>query len=103
MSETRGELPNKEQFLAHVDSTFRATLDDGQIIDLRFLRLDPGISTPTQESFSLIFKVPLDTPPVQGLFHLEHDKLDAIDLFLVPVNQKEDGLIFEAVINRLLV
>lgn len=102
MSDVRVELPTEEQWLEHVDSTFRTTLADGRAVDLHFLRLDPGRSSPRQESFALIFKTPLDMPPLQGLFHLEHDKLEPMDLFLVPVNQKEDGLIFEAVINLLI-
>ena len=103
MAELGADLPTKEQFSAHVDSTFRASLDSGESMELRFFRLDPAISNSIQESFSLMFKAPLDTPPVQNMFRLEHDKLGAMELFLVPVKQKDDCLVFEAVFNRLLV
>jgi hypothetical protein len=36
------------------------------------------------------------------MFRLEHDKIGAIDLFLVPVRKDEQGLYYEAVFNRLL-
>ena len=101
MSETRVELPTKEQFLEHLGTKFKATLEDGQVFEIEFLRLDEKISTKIQEGYSLIFKAPLETPPFQGMFHLEHETLEPLDLFLVPINQKEDGLIFEAVFNLL--
>lgn len=96
-------LPTKEQFSEHVDSTFKARLDDGQAFDFQFFKLEPAISNSIQESFSLLFRAPLDTPPFQNTFHLEHEKMAPMDLFLVPVRQKEDCFVFEAVFNRLLV
>jgi hypothetical protein len=50
-----------------------------------------------------LFRAPLDAPPFQNMFHLEHEKLGVMDLFLVPVKQKEDCLVFEAVFNHLVV
>lgn len=102
MSEIAVELPTKEQFLENLDSDFRTTLDDGRAFDFRFFRLDTTISNSVQEAFSMLFRAPLDVPPEQGMFHLEHDVLGSFDLFLVPIKQKEDALIFEAVFNRLL-
>lgn len=103
MSETQVELPTKEQFSEQLDSTFRASLDDGQVLDLHFFKLDSTISNSIQEAFSLMFRAPVDAPPFQNMFRLEHDKLGAMDLFLVPVKKEEDGLYYEAVFNRLLV
>jgi len=103
MSEAVVTLPSKEQFTEHVDSTFKARLEDGQVFDFHFFKLDPKISNNIQEAFSLLFRAPLETPPFQNMFHLEHEKMGAMDLFLVPVRQKDDCLVFEAVFNRLLV
>lgn len=103
MSETVVTLPTKDQFLEHVDSKFKARLDDGQVFDFHFFKLDTTISNNIQEAFSLLFRAPLEMPPFQNMFHLEHEKLGDMDLFLVPVRKKEDCLVFEAVFNRLLV
>lgn len=103
MSEAAVVLPSKEQFTAHVDSTFRARVADGQAFDFQLFKLESTISNNIQEAFSLLFKAPLDTPPFQNIFRLEHESLGEMDLFLVPVKQKEDCYVFEAVFNRLLV
>lgn len=102
MSEIAVELPTKDQFLENLDSDFRATIDDVGTFDLHFFKLDTTISNSAQEAFSMLFRAPLDTPPEQGTFRFEHDVLGSFDLFLVPIKQKEDALIFEAVFNRLL-
>ena len=103
MNEAVVTLPTKEQFSEHVDSTFTARLEDGQAFDLQLFKLDTTISNKMQEAFSLLFRVPLDVPPIQNLFHLEHESLGEMDLLLVPIKQKEDCFVFEAVFNRLLV
>ncbi len=103
MDQTALQLPTKEQFLEQVDTTFRATSPDGSTFDLHYFKLDPKISNSVQEAFSLLFRAPLDIVPEQGNFHIEHDALGGFDLFMVPVKQKEDALIFEAVFNLLLV
>lgn len=89
--------------MENLDSNFRASLEDGQAFDFQLFKLEPGISNKIQDAFSLLFRAPLETPPFQNLFHVEHEKLGAMDLFLVPVRRKEDCYVFEAVFNRLLV
>lgn len=103
MGEKLIELPGKDQFSENLDSTFRAKLDDGQAIDFQLFKLETKISNSFQECFSLLFRAPVDAPPFQNMFRLEHDKLGVMDLFLVPIKKKEDCLVFEAVFNRLLV
>ena len=103
MTEAVVTLPSKEQFTEYLDSMFVARLEDGQNFNLQLFRLDSSISNKMQESFSLLFRAPLDTPPFQNTFHIEQEKLGKMDLFLVPVEKKEDCIVFEAVFNRLLV
>ena len=96
-------LPSKEQFTEYLDSTFVVRLEDGQNFNLQLFRLDSSTSNKMQESFSLLFRAPLDTPPFQNTFHIEQEKLGDMELFLVPVEKKDDCLVFEAIVNRLLV
>lgn len=103
MSEACVVLPPKEQFTEHIDSTFKARLEDGQVFDFHLFKLESTISNKVQEAFSLLFRAPLETPPFQNMFHLSHESLGEMDLFLVPVKKKDDCLIFEAVFNKLLV
>ncbi len=103
MTEKPVALPAKDQFAEQLDSIFRTSLDDGRVIDLHLFKLETTISNSIQEGFSLLFRAPVDAPPFQNMFHMEHDTLGAMDLFLVPVKKKEDGLIYEAVFNRMVV
>jgi hypothetical protein len=103
MSEPGNELPTREQFSEQLDTVFRADLGDGRVIDLQFFKLDAGVSNSIQEAFSLMFRAPVDAPPVQNIYSLEHDKLGKMDLFLVPIKKRDDGLYYEAVFNHLLV
>lgn len=103
MHEAVATLPTIEQFTEHLNSTFKGQLDDGQIFDLELFKVESTISNNMQEAFSLLFRAPLDIPPFQNIFHLEHAKIGKMDLFLVPIRQKDDCLVFEAVFNQLLV
>lgn len=103
MSEAVVTLPTKEQFSEQVRTTFKGRLDDGQVFDFELFKVESTISNNIQEAFSLLFRAPLEIPPFQNVFHLEHEKMGEMDLFLVPVRQKDDCLVFEAVFNRLLV
>lgn len=103
MSEPQNVLPTKEQFTEQLNSVFRADLGEGRSMDLLLFKLDSGVSTPIQEAYSLMFRAPVDAPPAQNVYTLEHEKLGKMDLFLVPVKKKEDGLYYEAVFNHLLV
>lgn len=102
MSVTSHKLPTLEDFADQLNSDFTVTFEDGTSAGLRLLSADSLISTPTQVSFSLLFRAPLDAPPFQGLFQVKHQSLGSMDLFLVPVKQDEDGLYFEAVFNNLI-
>lgn len=95
------ELPTQEAFSTQVDTDFVTRLADGRDVAFRFFRLDPGISSKYQESFSLMFRAPLDVPPEQGLYSFRHSALGDLSLFLVPINQKEDHFLYQAVFNHL--
>ena len=95
------ELPSKDEFSATVDSDFVTRLPDGREVVFHFFKLRPGISNHIQESFSLMFRTPLDVPPVQGMYDFEHPSLGELSLFLVPVGQKEDHFVYESVFNNL--
>ena len=102
MSEIIGKLPSREEFSGQVDSIFQARVSEASVFDLRLVKYDEHVINEVQENFSLLFLAPLDAPPVQNTFRLEHESLGEMDLFLVPVKKDEDGIYFEAVFNRFL-
>ena len=99
MTEPVVKLPSKEEFSSETNSLFRARQSDGTEIDLTLVESRSSISSPVQECFSLLFRAPADTVPVQDMFSLTNEKLGRMDLFLVPVKKDEDGLYYEAVFN----
>jgi hypothetical protein len=94
--------PTKGEFAQAVNSTFRAHVDKDRLLDLCLVEFDDSASTEVQECFSLLFRAPVDAPPVQSIYRLTNETLGAMDLFLVPVRKDDGGLYYEAVFNRFL-
>ncbi len=96
-----GSLP-KTTFTENLNSRFRLVLQDSTVVELELIEVRDGKSTPRQEQFSAFFQGPLEPFLEQGTFRLEHDRLDSGELFLVPVQRSDTGLIYQAVFNRTL-
>jgi hypothetical protein len=54
---------------------------------------------PGHAAFALLFDSSEHDRREQQIFRLEHGELGAFDLFLVPIAQAEQGIVYEAVIN----
>lgn len=96
------EKLKKETLVENLNTRFRMMLDGAAPMEVELIEVKPGRSTPRQEQFALLFRGPQDAPAQQGVFRLEHEKIGAVDLFLVPVRKDEQGLYYEAVFNRLV-
>lgn len=92
----------KEAFQENLNTKFRVQLDPAGIVAVELVELLEGVSTPRQEQFSLTFRGPLETPFGQGMRRVEHDRMGAFVLFLVPIERNPDGMVYEAVFNRLI-
>ncbi len=90
----------KEAFHENLNTQFRIFFEPDITLDLELVEITEGISTPAQEQFSLIFRGPLETPFRQGMLRLEHERMGTLELFLVPIGRKPDGMVYEAAFNR---
>ncbi|HQU84922.1 MAG TPA: hypothetical protein PKY59_17415 [Pyrinomonadaceae bacterium] len=54
------------------------------------------------EMFSLFFKSPKDYFLPQQNYLLKHEKFGEGEIFIVPIEQNENGYLYQAVFNRLL-
>lgn len=88
----------RDDFAAQLNTTFR--VDEN--FDAKLIEVSEPKLYPQQESFSMLFLMPQDFPLAQGLYNFQHSELGTHDIFIVPIEQSGDGIIFEAVINRLL-
>ncbi len=101
MSAAAGKLPSKKDFDTATNSQFRIISDAGPTGDLLLERFVDVSSNADYENFSLLFRAPVDLPPEQRIYRLEHEVLGQMDIFLVPVKLDENGLYFEAIFNQL--
>jgi len=88
------------EYGAHTGSEFRATTSGGTIT-LRLASLSAGRVVDGFEQFSLFFHGPADALLQQGIYILEHDRLGALALFLVPIlGSNRERIVYEACFNR---
>ena len=88
-----------EDFEPHVGSSFLMPFEDGQDLELELVEAIPMEHLPKTErtAFSLIFRGPQEPCLGQHTYHLRHDSLGPLVLFLVPVQSDEVGSEYEAV------
>ncbi|MBI5074545.1 MAG: hypothetical protein HZB62_05180 [Nitrospirae bacterium] len=95
------ELWERDQLAGSIHSLFRLATGDGRTMDMELVSVSGLLETERQRAFSIIFQGPPDMPLSQGTYRMEHDGMEAIDLFIVPVGRSVKGLEYEAVFNRL--
>lgn len=93
-------LPSFEQFRERLNTPFAAAGAE-RPFDMELVAVDGVRASGAAETFSLLFRAPAGVPPAQGSYHLEHESLPAMELFLVPVRRDAEGIYFEAVFNLL--
>jgi hypothetical protein len=97
-----GEPFNHQQFVENLNSKFRLTLEDGEVFELKLTEVSDIHGLPSQETYSISFVCPADQILPQRVYRLEHDAMGALDLFIVPVSKDDQGVLYEAVFNRVL-
>ena len=91
-----------DTFVPLMNSTFRLKRESADTVELKLIEATDVGSTPRQLQFSIVFRGPLDTPLVQAIYNLEHEKIGTFDLFIVPIKRDGDGIYYEAIFNYLL-
>jgi hypothetical protein len=89
-------------FAEHLNTKFRIPLRPSGAVELELIEVLGTLSTPRQEQFSLFFRGPQNPFLPQSIYHMEHEKMEAIDIFIVPVGREPDGFRYEAVFNYVL-
>jgi len=84
-----------------LNTKFRLQLSESDLLELELFNVEDLRSSPRQERFSILFRGPLDPAIWQGMYKMEHDQLGTLDLFIVPIAKEEDGMVYEAVFNRM--
>ena len=93
------EKLTKETFLPRKGQTFKLSDEAAGEVDLRLAEVETnGLQgRADRQQFSLQFHGPREPLLSQQIYHLENAEMGALDLFLVPVHQDEEGAVYEAV------
>jgi uncharacterized protein DUF6916 len=93
----------EQEFSRHLNTKFRVQLEDGPQIDLELVEVKGYLTKAGEqtgmERFSAFFKGPSEPYLAQRTYSLQHDRMGAFDVFLVPIARDEQGVRYEAVYN----
>ncbi len=92
-------IPGFGEFSSQLNSPFLTPDNDGSQIEFHLIEANDLYSDERTHSFSLMFQAPPDTPAEQRIYSLTNSELGTHDIFLVPVRQTNEGLVFEASFN----
>ncbi|WP_019499606.1 DUF6916 family protein [Pseudanabaena sp. PCC 6802] len=92
-------------FSKYLGSVFQLPVPSVAPLELQLVEVVPHTAHPLPENrgvlqripFSLIFQGPLETALPQRTYTLEHAEMGKLDIFLVPVARRQDGMQYEAV------
>ena len=90
----------RENFTAQVNTNFRVGAGTEPAIELELVSVRDLGSSAGHDQFSLEFRGPQQPLLPQSIYPLQHERLGAFDLFLVPIAREPEGLRYEAIINR---
>ncbi len=89
------------RFESLLNEGFALDLGEGGQVDIELLEVSRGRPAPGYEHFSLLFRAPAETPAEQRTYYIEHPATGQMAIFLVPIGSTPEGLLLEAVFNRL--
>ena len=94
------ELLTLEHFAGHVDETFPAAINEGEV---PFVLVEArGLPAPAQgvrAPFSLLFRNGSSFLFPQQTYRMQHPRLGEIGIFLVPVAREREGFLYQAIFN----
>lgn len=96
------KLLTLEDFAPHLNSTFTASLNDGNtefvLVEARPLPQPPRVDA-WRVPFSLLFRSGAAVLFPQQTYMVRHSTIGEFALFMVPIAQERDGFIYQAVFN----
>lgn len=96
------EVFNRDEFAELIGSTFHMLAPNNEVFDLELSEVSELRKRRGQESFSIIFLLQEGYSASQGLCDLSHEKLGAMQLFIVPVGLENGRLQLEAIFSSLV-
>ena len=88
-----------ELFNDVIGDSFSIEAEGVTAVELASVEVKPSLAGAARAPFVLTFHGPADVLLPQSIYVLEHNKLGRLEIFLVPVDQAENHVIYEAVFN----
>jgi len=92
----------EKEFSQHVNTKFQLINEDSKIelclVEVKHYRPHEH-EQPGMERFSAFFEGPGERFLPQQVYHLSHEQMGELDIFLVPVSGSQSGYRYEAVFN----
>jgi hypothetical protein len=89
-------------FAENLNTAFSLQHPQWGIMTVDLVEVSELRETSRQRMYSLVFRGSLEQPLQQGQYPISHEKMDAGELFLVPIGREADGFRYEAVFNNLV-
>lgn len=83
-----------------IGSTFEVLQEGNKIISLLLEKIDIVVNSVQHQNFSLLFRGPVHPLLLQGIQTIVHPVFGISDIFLVPIASDANGIVYEAVFNR---
>jgi hypothetical protein len=96
------EIFNRNEFAELIGSNFQLPAPNDEVLELELAEVSELRKRRGQESFSVIFLLQEGYTAAQGLYDMSHEKLGAMQLFLVPVGVENGRIQLEAVFSSLV-
>ncbi|MDT7542411.1 MAG: hypothetical protein QOE33_2315 [Acidobacteriota bacterium] len=96
------ENMTRESFAENLNTKFSLLVESGEPLEIELVEASEAMRVGASERFSIIFRGAGNFFLQQGSYHLEHERLGALDIFIVPIAREQDGFRYEAVFNRLV-
>jgi hypothetical protein len=91
----------KETFAPHVGSTFQIRLNPQETVPVELAEITefPDYEGTRRAPFSLTFRGAHRFVLPQQIYRVEHEKMEPLEIFLVPIGPDQKGMRYEAVFN----
>ena len=92
---------DRDKFAEFVGSSFVLKAAEDRSLDVELVEVTEMRERPHQRSFSIVFQTPEASYVEQGIYGLEREGIEPLQIFLVPIGMKDGRMLLEAVFNFL--
>lgn len=88
-------------FEPHLNTVFQLHYGNGEMLEVTLIEAKArGMDAPERrQGFSLLLQSTINDYLQQGIYHITHEVVEPMDLFIVPVGANQTGMRYEIIFN----